>query len=258
MPKIQAVRALLLASGIAAACGGSPTGPSHQAWPQHTQTLATAHFDYHYSQGDTVDAAWQEAFHEWATRELGVAVTRRVTYYKYTSPMHMLGLHNGPGNVNAWADPDRFAVHTIWPTDSHEVIHLYSSTLGRATRLFNEGLAVAFQVDPVAGDMTPRWNSRHVHDVALSLRLQGRLPPLDAILTLDGFNRDTQAGYPASGSFVRYLLDARGGMAPMRALLASSTMEDPPSVTRASFQAAYGRPLEEVEGAWHAFLDSRR
>jgi hypothetical protein len=258
MARIASVHALLLVAAGAAACGGSPTSPSGMGWPPHTRTLATAHFDYHYSEGDTVDADWQEAFHEWATRELGVVFTRRITYYKYMTPMHMLALHNGPGNVNAWADPDRLAVHTIWPTDAHEVIHLYAALIGRATLVFNEGLAVAFQVDPVRGDMTPRWNNRHVHDVAISLRLQGRLPALGSILTVETFRGPgSDVSYPASGSFVRYLLDAHGGMAPMRALLSRSTMNDPPAVTRASFEAAYGRPFEEAEAAWHRFLDAR-
>lgn len=253
------VRVALVTALFAVACGGgSPTSPSGN-WPPHTQTIATAHFDFHFSDGDTVDAAWQEAFHEWATRELQVIITRRITYYKYLAPAHMLALHNGPGNVNAWADPDLFVVHTIWPTDNHETIHLYSSTFGRATSLFNEGLAVALQVDPVRGDMTPRWSSRHVHDIASSLRLQGRLVPLAEMLTIATFRAlDSQVSYPQAGSFVRYLLDAQGGMSCIRDLFGRSTHQDAPEVTRLNFAAAYGRPLEEVEAAWHAFLDARR
>jgi hypothetical protein len=249
---------VVAAALVVAACGGPPTSPS-ATWPAHTETLATAHFDYHYSQGDNVDAAWQEAFHDWAVRELRVTVPRRITYYKYMSPAHMLALHNGPGNVNAWADPDRFVVHTIWPTDNHETIHLYSSTFGRATSLFNEGLAVAFQVDPMRGDMTPRWNNRHVHDIALSLRLQGRLAPLGTLLTTDAFRgMDSQVSYPVAGSFVRYLLDAEGAVDRIREMFARSTQADPAAVTRQNFKTVYGRELEDVEAAWHRFLDGRR
>lgn len=246
------------ALGLAAGCGGSPTSPSG-TWPPHTQSQATAHFDFHYAQGDSVDTAWQEAFHQWATRELQVTVTRRIAYYKYMTPAHMLALHNGPGTVNAWADPDRWTLHTIWPADNHETIHLYASLIGGATSLFNEGLAVAFQVDPVRGDLTPRWNNRHVHDVAMSLRLQGRLPPLGSMLTLDAFRSlDTQVAYPTAGSFVRYLIDAQGGIGPIRTLLAQSTHADPASVTRAHVEAAWGRSLDALEAAWLAFLDARR
>jgi hypothetical protein len=123
-------------------------------------------------------------------------------------------------------------VHTIWPTDNHETIHLYSSTFGRVTSLFNEGLAVAFQMDPVRGDMTPRWNNRHVHDIALSLRVQGRLPALGTMLTTDAFREmDSQVSYPVAGSFVRYVLDAEGAVDRVRDLFARSTQADAAAVT---------------------------
>jgi len=243
-------------SSLLLGCGGSPTSPS-QTGPPLSELVATAHFDFHYAANDSVDAAWQEAFHEWATRELGVSVDRRIVYNKYLTPSHMLALHNGPGNVNAWADPDRFLVHTIWPRDNHEVVHLYATALGRAVPLFNEGLAVAFQVDPVMGDMTPRWNSRHVHDVCVALRAQGRLVRLTDLLTIDGWRRvDGQVNYPAAGSFVRYLIDMHG-MAPLRALLAQSTVQDPPETTQRNVESCYRRSLSELEAEWLAALAAR-
>ena len=169
----------------------------------------------------------------------------------------MLVLHNGPGNVNAWADPDLFTVHTIWPTDNHETIHLYSSAIGRMTPLFNEGLAVAFQVDPVRGDMTPRWNNRHVHQIAASFRASGRLVPLASLLTIEQWRAlDSQVSYPLAGSFVRYLLDVHGGIAPLRRLFSGSTQADAPALVRSKFEAAYGRTIEVLEREWHAFLDA--
>jgi hypothetical protein len=242
---------------VVAGCGGSPAAPT-PAGPALSERLATAHFDFAWSPGDRVDADWQEAFHEWATRELQVIVTRRISYSKYTSPAHMLALHYGPGNVNAWADPDLFTVHTIWPTDSHEVIHLYASTFGRATSLLNEGLAVAYQVDPVRGDMTPRWNNRHVHDVSANWRRQGRLAALGDLLTIDQFRAvDSQVSYPAAGSFMRFLLDTHGGVPPMKALFARSTQQDLPATTRRNIEAVYGKTLEDLEAGWHAMLDAR-
>lgn len=250
---------VLLVCTFVSTCGGSsPTGPSASG-PALTEIVTTAHFEFRYSRGDSIDTAWQEAFHEWATRELQVTVTRPIVYSKYLSPMHMLALHYGPGNVNAWADPDLFTVHTIWPTDNHETIHLYSSTIGRMTSLFNEGLAVAFQVDPMRGDMTPRWNNRHVHDIAASLRASGRLVPLGSVLTIDAWRGlDSQVSYPMAGSFVRFLLDAHGGIGPIRQLFAGSTQTDAPTLVRSKFEAAYGRTLEALEADWHAFLDARR
>ncbi len=240
---------------LALGCDRSPTAPTGPGLSEH---VSTAHFEFAWSAGDRVDVEWQEAFHDWATRELQVDVTRRISYSKYLSPAHMLALHYGPGNVNAWADPDLFTVHTIWPTDNHEVIHLYASTFGRATSLLNEGLAVAYQVDPIRGDMTPRWNNRHVHDVSAAWRRQGRLISLDQMLTIDRFRAvDSQVSYPAAGSFVRFLLDAHGGVQPIKTLFSRSTQQDAPETTRRNIADVYGRTLEELETEWHALLDSR-
>ena len=238
-------------------CGGTPTAPSRDG-PPLSERRSTAHFDFAWSSGDSVDTAWQEQFHDWATRELQVTITRRIAYSKYQSPAHMLALHYGPGNVNAWADPDLFTVHTIWPIDNHEVIHLYTSTIGRAPPLVNEGVAVAYQVDPVRGDLTPRWNNRHVHDVSADLRRQGRLVALNALLTVDQWRAvDAQVNYPEAGSFVRFLIDAHGGAASLRALLARSTQLDAPDTTRANIAAVYGRSLEQLEAEWLSMLEGR-
>jgi len=258
-PRVRAHWSLVttLVPVLLAACGGSPTSPSPTG-PSLSEHVAAAHFDFHWSLGDPVNTEWQEAFHDWATRELQVTISRRISYSKYLSPAHMLALHYGPGNVNAWADPDLFTVHTIWPTDNHEVIHLYSSTFGRATSLLNEGLAVAFQVDPVRGDMTPRWNNRHVHDVSAGWRRQGRLAALGLLLKSEEFRAlDSQVAYPEAGSFVRFLLDSQGGVPPIKALFSRSTFQDAPDVTRRNIESVYGKTLEALEGEWHTLLDSR-
>jgi hypothetical protein len=248
---------ITLVPWVVQSCGETPTSPSNGG-PPLSERAATEHLDFAWSAADRVDTVWQEAFHEWATRELQVTITRRISYSKYLSPAHMLALHYGPGNVNAWADPDLFTIHTIWPTDNHEVIHLYATTFGRATSLLNEGLAVAYQVDPIRGDMTPRWNNRHVHDVTAGWRRQGRLPPLGQLLTIDQFrSTDSQISYPAAGSFVRFLLDAHGGVVPIKSLFALSSQQDAPAATRRNIEAVYGRSLEALEEAWHAVLDAR-
>ena len=157
----------------------------------------------------------------------------------------------------AWADPDLFTVHTIWPIDNHEVIHLYTSTIGRAPPLFNEGIAVAYQVDPVRGDFTPRWNNRHVHDVSAGWRRQHRLVPLGDLLTVDRWRAiDSQIAYPQAGSFVRYLIDSRG-VDSIKALLRRSTHLDAADVTRRNAEAVFGATLDALEAEWLAMIDRR-
>jgi hypothetical protein len=45
-----------------------------------------------------------------------------------------------------FADPGPFSIHTIWPSDNHEVGHLYASLFGSPAALLSEGLAVAKQI----------------------------------------------------------------------------------------------------------------
>jgi len=57
-----------------------------------------------------------------------------------------------------------------------------------------------YQVDPIRGDMTPRWNNGHMHDVCAGLRRQGRLMPLSALLSFDHWRvTDSQVSYPQAG-----------------------------------------------------------
>ena len=51
-------------------------------------------------------------------------MTRRITYNKYFHRAHM-GEVSGVSNTNVYADAASFAIHTIWPRDNHEVVHLY-------------------------------------------------------------------------------------------------------------------------------------
>ena len=108
------IRALV--TGLMTACGGtSPTIPS--ALPL-SETTETAAYVFQYTAGDRVDAVWQQAYHEWAVATLQVSVPRRVTYHKYVSRTHMGDL-TGPYTTNGFAEPEAFAIHTLWPRDNH-------------------------------------------------------------------------------------------------------------------------------------------
>src|SRR5262245_50773763 len=89
----RALGSISLAVALAA-CGKhevSPTGPSpaRPAALPLAQTLETSSYVFHFSAGDTVDSAWQQAFYEWAITALDVRVPQRVTYNKYRSRQQM-------------------------------------------------------------------------------------------------------------------------------------------------------------------------
>jgi hypothetical protein len=238
----------------AARCGGSstsPTGPSSTA-----QTLPmvgeTTHYLFRASEGDTVNTAWQERYHEWVTAMLG-ASRQRIVYNKYTSRGHMQSTI-GVGNTNAWADPAAYAIHTIWPIDNHEVVHLLTSAWGLPVALVNEGTAVAFQIDPTR-DLVPRWSGTPLHDLTRQFRQQGRFVPLAGLTETSSFrSHDSNVTYPESGSFMRWLIDEHG-LDRVRALYARlGGPNDSAANVRAAFAAVYGRSLDDLEQEWIAFL----
>jgi hypothetical protein len=239
---------------LAAGCS-SPAGPASTFTSFALLTAAeTAAFEYRHAANDTIDVAWQEAFHAWATEALGVTVDRRIRYNKYQSRSHM-GELIGKSDTNAFADPERFEIHTIWPRDNHEVIHLYSSRWGRTVALWSEGLAVAFQTDPVAGDLEPRWSQVALHERARQFRAQGTLIPIAALLTTSGFRSfDPNVTYPQSGSFMRHIL-ATCGLEGVRRLFAGGTPTDGASAVMAQFEAACGLSIGDAEAAWLSMLD---
>jgi hypothetical protein len=196
-----------------------------------------------------VDATWQQAYHEWAVGVLGVTIGRRIVYNKYFDRMHM-GEIVGVSNTNAYADPAQFAIHTIWPRDNHEVVHLYASTFGSPVALFGEGFAVAHQVDPVGGDLTPRWSGTSLHAHARTFRSQGRLIRIADLIQTSDFRRfDSNVTYPEAGSFVRFLID-RDGLERMKSLFARGGANDSVSAVRQAFESVYRRSIDVVEQEW--------
>jgi hypothetical protein len=249
---VRRIVALGLLAVAAAHCGGSPTGPSPNA-----QTLPTIGETTNYvlraSGSDTINAEWQERYHAWATATLSVTPRQKVVYNKYTSRAHMQSLI-GVGNTNAWADPAAYAIHTIWPIDNHEVVHLFTATWGSPGALVNEGMAVAFQIDP-ARDLIPRWSGTPLHDLTRQFRQQGRFVPLAQLTETASFrSHDSNVTYPESGSFMRWLIDQHG-LDRVRALYARAAgPNEAADGVRAAFAAVYGQSLAELEQAWLAFL----
>lgn len=242
----------------AAACSGSssPLSPSRPPLPLAS---SSAHYEYHFAPGDTVDAGWQERYHEWATARLGVQLPRKVGYYKYQSRQEM-GDHTGRYNTNGFADVARFEIHVLEPTDNHEVVHLLMSVIGNSSALFSEGVAVAFQTDPANGVFESRFNREEVHHAARRYLDSGELIlPLDRIIETNGFRAitDSVLSYREAGSFVRFLID-RYGLDRFLAFYRSGLMPDSAkAVIKARFQNTIGVTFDEAEAAWLDMLRAR-
>lgn len=252
--RVACVIALTLMAGT---CGGSgsPTAPTQAPLPVGAESTS---FRYHYGTGDSVDSTWQEAYHAWATARLGVRVPQKIDYYKYRSRQEM-GDHTGRYNTNGFADPARFEIHTLWPTDNHEVVHIYTALVGRPSDFFNEGIAVAFQTNPPEGTFESVFNGQLVHEACRQYLQSGMLVlPLDRVVTTSDFRAlaDDVLSYREAGSFMRFVIDAYG---PERTLdfFRGSTRDDSLTTIKQRFASTIGVSLDAAESAWTSMLRGR-
>ena len=245
---------ILALAAAAARCGGSasPTTPTQPPLPLANES---ASFRYHYVAGDRVDADWQETFHAWATARLGVSLPQKIEYYKYQSRQAM-GERTGTYNSNAFAEPSRFEIHTLFPTDGHEVVHIYTALVGLPSDFFNEGIAVAFQTNPAAGDFESVFNGQEVHSACAQYLQAGTLVvPLDRVVTTTTFRAvsDDVMSYREAGSFVRFAID-RYGIERVLQFFHLSSRTDSLTVIQERFLTALGVSLEAAESEWTAML----
>lgn len=237
-----------------AACGKHPVAPTGPSSRPLTESQETDSYSFRYAPGDTVDASRQEAFHRWAVATLEVQMLQRVTYNKFLSRAHM-GDVTGHASTNGYAEPSTFTIFTIWPMDNHEAVHVLSALFGTPPALFNEGVAVALQTDPLRGDFVPRWNGTPLHEWARTFRRQGTLVELGRLLASSDFRRlDPNVTYPEAGSFVRFLLD-RHGLETLKRLFRDVGYSESAVSVRQRFEATYGSTIEDAERAWWAMLD---
>ncbi len=174
----DSLAAAILLALTAVACSGdsNPVAPGDVA-NVLTEQLETTAFVFRFPAGDSVDSAWQQQYHDWATARLGVSVAGKIRYNKYRDNAQMNAV---AGRGCCFAEPATLTLHTLWPRDNHEVVHIYANRIGSPTNFLSEGLAVAFQVDPTSADLTPRWNGIPLHDHARAFRTGGQLAVVSA------------------------------------------------------------------------------
>lgn len=243
---------LVLVAALAAACGGgsSPTGPGANA-PELSLVQESDTVVFHLAPGDYVDVERNEAFNAWIADQLGLGLPGKLQYYKYLSTDHMFALTGQ--RANGRAEPELLEVHSVFPFHSHETVHVYTHQAGFAPHFFNEGIAVALGVDPLAGDFTPTYGGGlSVHDWA---RNRGAaLRPVESIATTSAFRAIPESeGYPQAGSFMAFLVDEHGARTVMR-FFAMSTPDDSLARIRANFTAVFGISIAEAEARWLTFL----
>jgi hypothetical protein len=215
----------------------------------------TATMRYYHEASDTIDIARQEAFNAWAIERLGITLPQKVEYRKYLSRQAM-AQYTGNGNTNGYAEPEQWRLHTIWPFDNHEVVHVYTAIIGRPSDFFNEGIAVAFQTDPARGDLTVRFNGEQVHDACRTYLRAGTLPlPVSRYVTTNSFRdiSDQVLSYRFAGSFVLHMTE-RFGLPAVIQFFRTNNRNESLDTIRARVQMVFGTSLEDIEATWLATL----
>jgi hypothetical protein len=246
------VRLQLAAILLFFGCGSqNPTSPDLDSLGDSlTATVQSEHFVFHLTPGDVVAPDRAEAYYDWVSAKLQLAAPT-IQYFKYTDRAQMRRLTGQ--SANGWADPEHLAVHSIFPWEAHESVHVYSAQIGRPSDFFNEGLAVAFSVDPLAGQFEPTYDGTNsVHDWARSH--VSDLPPITTIVTTSAFRALNEfEGYQTAGSFLDFLVRTYGA-SPLRFLFSMGTREDSRQRIESTFESAYGLTVDEADRRWRAFL----
>jgi len=233
-------------------CGShSPTSPDMDTLEDNlSATVQSEHFVFHYTPGDVVAPDRAEAFYDWVNAQLNLAAPT-IQYFKYLNQAQMKRLTGQ--SANGWADPDHLAVHSIFPWEVHESVHVYSAQIGRPSDFFNEGLAVALSVDPLTGQFEATYDgTTSVQDWARSH--VGELPPISSIVTTTSFRALNEfESYQTAGSFVDFLVRTYG-ISSLKSLFAMGSREDSRERIKSSFESAYGFTLDEADQRWRAFL----
>lgn len=186
---------------------------------------------------------------------LGLRYDGRITMFLHNSGADAgFGDDQGGGDHSGVAYPETETVKTVCvpPLDgglfsllSHEANHvIIRNGLGRAgTSFVNEGLASAVLSETFHG-----FGGAYHHRWIAGRRSQ--LPRLSALVNDDRWQDYPQPmKYGAAASFLLFVIDAYG-LTPLKAIYyASGDFE-------AVFKAAYGKPLDQVEAEWLAFISA--
>ncbi len=140
---------------------------------------------------------------------------------------------------------DEAEIHSIYPVDDHEIIHIITKPYGVLPLALGEGTAFY-----LIGD----YKGKPVLKVAQDVLNQGYLPSLVSIVDPGLMNRiSPDLVGPAAASFVGYLLEMFGPDKFLD-LHRKANAAVTPAEFKTAFDAVYGVPVEKAEAEWRRLL----
>lgn len=200
--------------------------------PGFSVVAETEHFTFYSRGAEKVDARKAESYLGELKALLGVEVSGRAEYYRYSHPQEIAA---GTGRyAQGVTFPAARQIHSVESFHAHEIVHLVASELGDPGTFFQEGLAVAL-------GNKGKWNGKNVD--ALARKAAGRAPLTALVARFD--EMDPEVGYPLAGSFVRRLIETHG-IARVTEFFRACGRES----RGAAFARTFGTTLEEAGREW--------
>lgn len=244
-------------------------------WQQEFEKkIETKHFVFYIPKGDKVDITAQEQFYEYITGLFGIESKDKIIYVKCRDDKDMKRVwgdeNNGikiGGVAGEYNEKNGNLVPIIISTkewENHELVHVLQPPDSKSTTFFNEGLAVAFSINPLKNNYIP--SHRLMFDLSIPITFlqpliieKGDYISIDEILTSEEFEvvsglfLTTTTAYLEAGSFVRYLIDVYG-LEKFFQFLKLSDYLDSKELTKEKFLKIYDISIQEMEKQWLDFL----
>jgi hypothetical protein len=232
-----------------------------RAWFDHVKLEAVpapawaetvhGHYRYRVLPGDGITQAslrFNEESFQKVSQFLGVSRppggAELVTYWKYPDLASQEEHTAFVGNAHREGD----SIHSIWPQDRHEIVHVLAAAWGDPPALLGEGLAVY---------LSGAWQGQPVRVAARQLAAQGRWVEPAAILGSAGFRAQPDLiTYAVSGAFVEWVLTVHGKDR-LRALYGGLKNRASLAENRQVLEQQLGQSLDQIGVALKAWVLAR-
>jgi len=211
-------------------------------------TSKTENFTFHWLAGSEYPEGskdFQQELFDYYCSRLGISRTERPTVSTYFYPDSVTLFETVGTRMLKRSYWDEREIHSIYPVDDHEIIHIITKPYGILPLALTEGTAFYLIVN---------YKGRPILSIAQDLLKGDGLPYLDDILdpgNMRRMNPDVVAATAAS--FVGYLLEL-GGPNKFLELHREANAVKRPADFRKAFERVYDVPMEEAEEEWRTTL----
>lgn len=193
--------------------------------------------EYYFQAGDEPSER-SITYHEESIRVLGeylqTEVPEDIRYFKYRDLDTME--EYTARRLNAFRNGT--TIHSIWPTERHELVHVLADEWGKPPHLLGEGLAVF---------LSGQWQGEPVREYARRLAATKDWIPLTSLLTAKQFvQKPDLVTYAIAGAFVEWV-DTAYGREAIRELYSSLDVHGTAAQNRATLERVLKLSVEDAE-----------